>query len=343
MNSDRKQMKEYRLGVVMDPIESLNPKKDTSLALMLEAQARGWKLVYLEMKDLLLRNGVAEGHMRFLRVFDDPHQWYEIDSESYGPLSCLDAIIMRKDPPFDIEYIIATYILEKAEEAGVLVLNRPRSLRDVNEKVFTAWFPQCCPPSLLTRSKSALKEFLQLHRRIVVKPTAKMGGQGIFVISEGDPNTNVILEELTQQGTNYIQAQAYIPEIVNKGDKRIILIDGEPILFGIARIPGNGDHRGNLAVGAAAQGFELSERDRWICAQIGPDLKDRGLFFVGIDVIGDYLTEINVTSPTGIREIDKFFHIHIAARFFEVLEAKLDSFKRERAKTNESDSQRETS
>ncbi|HSF55504.1 MAG TPA: glutathione synthase [Algoriphagus sp.] len=316
-------MKSFRIGVVMDPIESINPKKDTSLALMLEAQARGWKLEYLEMKDLFLQNGNAEGRMRRVKVFDDSHHWFEIEDETYGSLSELDVIIMRKDPPFDIEYIMATYILERAEAEGVLVLNRAQSLRDVNEKVFTAWFSQCCPPSLLTRSKAAIRDFLKIHHKIVVKPTAKMGGQSIFVIQEGDPNTNVIIEELTQKESCYIQAQAYIPEITEMGDKRIILIDGEPIEYGIARIPKGDDHRGNLAVGAIAEGFELTERDKWICAQIGPELKKRGLFFVGIDVIGDYLTEINVTSPTGIREIGKIFHLNIAAKFFEVLEQRL--------------------
>lgn len=320
-------MKAFRLGVVMDPIESINPKKDTSLALMIEAQSRGWDLVYLEMKDLFLRSGRAEARMRQVKVFDDPHHWYEIGVETYGSLSELDAIMMRKDPPFDIEYIMATYILERAESEGVLVLNRAQSLRDVNEKVFTAWFPQCCPASLLTRSKSAIIDFLQTHHKIVVKPTAKMGGQSIFVIAVGDPNTNVIIEELTQRETCYIQAQAYIPEISTKGDKRIILIDGEAVEYGIARIPGAGDHRGNLAVGATAEGFELTERDKWICAQIGPELKQRGLFFVGIDVIGDYLTEINVTSPTGIKEIGKIFHINIGAKFFEALENKLSTQK----------------
>ncbi len=324
---DVTRMKEYRLGVVMDPIESINPKKDTSLALLLEAQSRGWQIEYLEMKDLFLRDGHAEGRMRRVKVFDDLDRWYRIEAERHGPLSDLDVLIMRKDPPFDIEYIMATYILERAEAEGVLVLNRAQSLRDANEKVFTAWFPQCCPPSLLTRSKSAVKEFLRLHRKIVVKPTSKMGGQSVFVVSEGDPNTNVILEELTQKESCYIQAQVYIPEIVQKGDKRIILIDGEPVKYGIARIPTGDDHRGNMAVGAVPEGFELTKRDQWICAQIGPELKKRGLFFVGIDVIGDYLTEINVTSPTGILEIGKIFHINIAARFFGVLEAKLGSAK----------------
>lgn len=320
-------MHQFRIGVVMDPIESINPKKDTSLALMLEAQARGWQVEYLEMKDLFLRNGKAEGRMRRVKVFDDVLHWFEIGQETYGSLAELDVLVMRKDPPFDIEYIMATYILERAEMEGVLVLNRAQSLRDVNEKVFTAWFPQCCPPSLLTRSKAAIRDFLQVHHKIVVKPTAKMGGQSIFVIQEGDPNTNVIIEELTQKESCFIQAQAYLPEIVTKGDKRIILIDGEAIEFGITRIPKGDDHRGNLAVGAHAEGFELTERDKWICSQIGPELKKRGLFFVGIDVIGDYLTEINVTSPTGIREIGKIFDINIATRFFEVLEGKLIAHK----------------
>jgi len=222
---------------------------------------------------------------------------------------------MRKDPPFDIEYIMSTYILEKAAAEGVLVVNNPQSLRDVNEKVFTIWFPQCCPPSILTRSKSLIKAFLNEHGKIVVKPTHKMGGQSVFVIEQGDPNTHVIIEEVTQSGAKYVQAQKYIPEITTKGDKRILLIDGLPVHCGIARIPGDEDHRGNLAAGATAQGFTLSERDHWICHQIGPVLKERGLLFVGIDVIGDYLTEINVTSPTGIREIKTIFNVDIAKLF----------------------------
>jgi len=303
----------------MDPISSINPKKDTTLALMLEAQSRGWQIVYMEMADLFLSNGHAEARMRHVEVFNDLNKWFEFTGEEYGPLGNLDVILMRKDPPFDIEYIMATYILEKAEADGALVVNKPQSLRDANEKVFTAWFPQSCPPSILTRSKNAIKTFLDAHGKIVVKPTYKMGGQSVFVIAKGDPNTNVIIEEITQSGSRYIQAQAYIPEIETLGDKRIILIDGIAVDYGIARIPNAGDHRGNLAVGASAKGFRLTQRDHWICNQIGPALKERGLIFVGIDVIGDYLTEINVTSPTGIREIDHLFETNIASMFFDTL------------------------
>lgn len=304
----------------MDPIHSIHPEKDTSLAFMLEAQKRGWEIAYMEMADLFLRDGHAEARMRRLNVFNDLQKWFEFTGEEYGALSDLDVILMRKDPPFDIEFIVATYILEKAEEEGALVVNNPRSLRDVNEKIFTAWFPQCCPPSLLTRSEKTIKSFLDTHGKIVVKPTDKMGGRSVFIIAKGDPNTRVIIEEVTGSGSRYIQAQAYIPEIETLGDKRIILIDGIPVDYGIARIPAGGDHRGNLAAGARAEGFELTARDRWICDQIGPALRERGLLFTGIDVIGDYLTEINVTSPTCIREIDAIFNTGIASRFFDSLQ-----------------------
>lgn len=312
-------MKSIRIGIVMDPIISINPKKDSTLAFMLEAQARGWEIEYMELTDLFLQNGQSEARIRHLKVFNDHKNWFEYTGEAYTRLGDLDVILMRKDPPFDIEYIMATYILEKAEAEGVLVVNKPQSLRDVNEKVFTAWFPQCCPSSLLTRSKNAIKTFLDTQEKIVVKPTYKMGGQSIFIVSKGDPNTNVIIEELTKSGTSFIQAQAYIPEIETSGDKRILLIDGVAVDYGIARIPGGGDHRGNLAVGATAKGFILTERDHWICNQIGPVLKERGLLFVGIDVIGNYLTEINITSPTCVREIDKLFKTNIASMFFDTL------------------------
>ena len=314
-----------RIGIVMDPIESIHPKKDTTLAFMLEAQSRGWLIEYLTLGDLALSNGHAEGRMQRVKVFKDPDHWFEIEGESYGPLGDLDVILMRKDPPFDMEYIVSTYILERAAEEGALVLNHPRSLRDVNEKVFTAWLPQCCPPGLLTRSKKAIKEFLDTHQKIVVKPTDRMGGQSIFVITKGDPNTNVILEEISQKETRFVQAQAYIHEIETVGDKRILLIGGEPVMQGIARMPGGGDHRGNLAVGAEAKGFTLTERDRWICQQVAPILKERGLFFVGIDIIGDYLTEINVTSPTGVREIDRIHNLNVSSLFFDALQKLLVS------------------
>ena len=273
----------------------------------------------MTLADLYLNNGHAEGLMRKVKVFNDPDHWFEIESEEHLPLGDLDYILMRKDPPFDIEYIMATYILEQAEVEGAVVINKPQSLRDANEKVFTAWFPQCCPPSLLTRSKAAIKSFLDEHGKIVIKPTGKMGGQSIFVISKGDPNTNVIIEDITQRGNIFVQVQSYIPEIETIGDKRILLINGIPVDHGIARIPTHGDHRGNLATGAQAKGFALTERDKWICNQLAPTLKEKGLYFVGIDVIGDYLTEINVTSPTGVREIEKIFHINVPAMFFDAL------------------------
>lgn len=316
-------MKPIRIGFVMDPIASINPKKDSTLALMQEAQKRGWEVSYLVLGDLFISNGIAEGRIHQVEVFNNLEIWYKDLKTTFEPLHQLDVLVMRKDPPFDIEFIMATYILEKAADEGVLILNQANSLRDVNEKVYTAWFPQCCPPSLLTRSKSALLDFLHKHHKIVVKPTHKMGGQTIFVLSEGDPNTQVILEEITKKETCFIQAQSYIPEIETIGDKRILLIDGTPIPHGIARKPRPGDHRGNLAVGASAEGFTLTERDLWICEQLKPMLLEKGLFFVGIDVIGNYLTEINVTSPTGIKEINHHFNLDIAATFFDSLNQKL--------------------
>ena len=323
-------MRPVRIGFVMDPIESINPKKDTTLAFMIEAQARGWQVVYLTMGDLHLNHGRAEARMRHVKVFNDTEHWYEIETEYYAALGELEVILMRKDPPFDLEYIMSTYILERAENEGALVINNPRSLRDANEKVFTAWFPQCCPPALLTRDKTAIKKFLDTHQKIVIKPTNKMGGQSIFVIAQGDPNTNVIIEEMTAKETRYVQVQKYIQEIETVGDKRILIINGEPVEQGIVRIPGGGDHRGNLAAGASAKGFTLTDRDRWICEQLGTTLRQKGLFFVGIDVIGDYLTEINVTSPTGIREINKYFNIDVSSMFFDSLHTLLPDHKRPR-------------
>ncbi|MFN5478218.1 MAG: glutathione synthase [Sphingobacteriales bacterium] len=317
-------MKKRRIGFVMDPIEAINPKKDTTLAFMLEAQRRGWRVGHMTMGDLSLVNGQAMGNMRYVRLYDDASRWFETKNEEYCALSELDMIMMRKDPPFDMEYVMATYILERAEEEGAFVVNKPRSLRDVNEKVFTAWIPACCPPSLFSRSRTDIRRFAQQHGKIVLKPTGKMGGRSVFIIANGDPNANVIIEELTQYGTVYVQAQAYLPEIVSSGDKRIILINGEALEQAIARIPGPDDHRGNMAVGAKASPIMLSERDKWLCAQIGPILRDRGLYFVGIDVIGDHITEINVTSPTGLREIDAFFSLNTSSIVFDALEDLLE-------------------
>lgn len=313
-----------RIGFVMDPIGSINVKKDTTLAMLLAAQARGWSLAYMELRDLFVADGVPCARMRGISVRDDAHDWHTLAGEDTGPLASLDVILMRKDPPFNMEYVHATYILELAEAAGALVINKPQSLRDANEKMFTAWFPQCCPPTLVAREHQRLKEFLAKHRDIVIKPLDGMGGASIFRVSEGQPNTNVIFETLTQHQSRFAMAQRYLPEI-DKGDKRILLIDGEPVPHALARVPAKGEFRGNLAAGATGVGVDLSDRDRWICAEVGPALRNKGLLFVGLDVIGDYLTEINVTSPTCIRELDAIYGLDIAGLLMDRIQAQLDS------------------
>jgi glutathione synthase len=310
-----------RLGVVVDPIETIRPGKDSTLAMMLEAQARGWPVMSMGLCDLRLRDGVAEASMRETKVFDDGTHWFEAGALVARRLADLDIVLMRKEPPFDLDYITATYVLERAEEAGVLVVNRPQALRDSNEKVYASWFPQCCPPTVITSSMGTLREFQAQQGRIMVKPLDLMGGRSVFVVEPGDLNANVIFEEITRRGTRFVQAQAFIPAIAETGDKRILLIDGEPVPHTLVRRAAKGEGRANMAVGGKPEGGLLSERDRWICAQIGPSLRVRGLTFVGIDVIGDWLTEINVTSPTGIRELDKFFGINVASRFLDVVEA----------------------
>ncbi len=311
-----------RVGVVMDPIESITPKKDSSLAMLLEATRRGAEIHYLQQADLKLLAGDALGNSRILNVRDDLLDWFTLGSEQEIRLGELDVILMRKDPPFDMEYIYSTYILERAEHAGALIVNCPQSLRDMNEKAYIAWFAECAPLTMVTRSMSEMKAFLLEHERIVVKPLEGMGGKSIFVVVAGDNNANVIFETLTDNGNRYAMAQVFIPEI-SEGDKRILLVDGDPIPYALARIPSADDFRGNLVMGAVGKGLELSERDRWICAQVGPVLRERGVIFAGIDVIGDYLTEINVTSPTGIRELDSAFDLNIAGTLFDAIEARL--------------------
>lgn len=311
-----------RVGVVMDPIESITPKKDSSLAMLLEATRRGAEIHYLQQADLKLLAGDALGNSRILNVRDDLLDWFTLGSEQEIRLGELDVILMRKDPPFDMEYIYSTYILERAEHAGALIVNCPQSLRDMNEKAYIAWFAECAPVTMVTRSMSEMKAFLLEHERIVVKPLDGMGGKSIFVVVAGDNNANVIFETLTDNGNRYAMAQVFIPEI-SEGDKRILLIDGDPIPYALARIPSADDFRGNLVMGAVGKGLELSERDRWICAQVGPVLRARGVIFAGIDVIGDYLTEINVTSPTGIRELDSAYDLNIAGTLFDAIEARL--------------------
>jgi len=310
------------LGVVMDPIETIKPRKDSTLAMMLAAQRAGWSLVYLRQHDLMVRDGAPLGAGRHVEVRDDPDEWFALGGSWSGGLEQLDVLLMRKDPPFDMEYIYTTYILELAEHRGLLVVNKPSSLRDINEKAYTAWFPQCTPPSLVTRSRNELLAFLAEHGRIVLKPFDGMGGRSIFVVATGDLNVNVIIETLTDNGEKFTLAQRFIPEIAH-GDKRILLIDGEPIDHALARIPAPGEHRGNLVMGAKGEGRLLTERDRWLCAQVGPTLRAKGVMFAGLDVIGDYLTEINVTSPTGIRELDRQFGIDIAAKLIAAISGKL--------------------
>jgi len=301
-----------RLGVVMDPIGAIHVKKDSTYAMLLAAQDRGWSLHYMEMNDLSLRDGQPFARTRGLTMHRDPHHWFDFGDESHIPLGDLDVILMRKDPPFDMEYVYATYILERAESEGALVVNRPQALRDANEKLYTAWFPQCTPPTLVTRRYSDLKAFLTEQRDLILKPLHGMGGASIFRVHETDPNINVVMETLTDHQRRYIMAQRYLPAIA-EGDKRILLIAGEPVPYALARIPAPGESRGNLAAGGRGVGRQLSERDRWICAQVGPSLRSKGILFAGLDVIGDYLTEINVTSPTCIRELDAIYGLDIAA------------------------------
>jgi glutathione synthase len=305
------------LGVVMDPIQSITPYKDTTLALMLAAQARGWTLLYMTLPDLWLRDGAAYGRARPVKVFDDKQKWFELGSPQVLPLGDLDCILMRKDPPFDLEYIAATYILERAEDQGALVVNRPRSLRDANEKAFTAWFQSCVPPTLISQDLRELRAFHDEHKDIVAKPIDGMGGRSVFHLGPGDLNASVVFETLIARG--YCMAQLFLPEITD-GDKRILLIDGAPVPHCLARIPAPGEFRGNLAAGGHGETRGLTERDRWIAAQVGPKLKELGLVFVGLDVIGDWLTEINVTSPTCLREIARDTGIDIAAQVIEAVE-----------------------
>ena len=308
------------LGVVMDPIDHIKPYKDTTLALMLAAQARNWTLLYFELADLWLRDGAAYGRARPVKVFDDPQRWYTLGTPQVLPLGDLDAILMRKDPPFDLTYIAATYILERAEESGALVVNKPRALRDANEKAFISWFAQCTAPTLITNSVRELRSFHDELGDIVVKPLDGMGGTSIFRVGNHDGNASVIYETLTQGG-RYCMAQQYLPAVI-EGDKRILMIDGEPAPHCLARVPQPGELRGNLAAGGRGETRPLTERDRWIAAQVGPKLREMGLLFVGLDVIGEHLTEINVTSPTCAREITRDSGIDIAGQVIAAIEKK---------------------
>ena len=312
----------YEIGVVMDPIGSIKIEKDSTFAMMLAAQRRGWTVQYMELGDLFLRGEEAWARMRTLEVADDPARWHRFTSERTSPLHALDAVLMRKDPPFDMEYIYSTYLLEQAQAKGCLVVNHPRSLRDANEKLFTVQFPQCCPPTLVTRRDADIRDFLDVQRDVILKPLGGMGGHSVFRVRRSDPNVTVIIETLTTLGKRFCMAQRFIPEIA-QGDKRILVVYGEPVPFALARVPREGETRGNLAAGGRGEGRPLSERDRWIAAQVGPELLRRGIYFAGLDVIGEYLTEINVTSPTCIRELDTEFDLDIAGQLLNGIEEKL--------------------
>lgn len=313
-----------RLGVVMDPIGSIKIQKDSSFAMLLAAQARGWDLFYMEQSDLFMRDGRAFASLRRLKVHDQQDHWFDCSEPAEEPLSGLDVILMRKDPPLNMEFIYTTFLLERAADEGTMVVNCPAALRNSNEKLFTAWFPECCAPSLVSRQEQRLRGFLQQHRDIVLKPLDAMGGSLIFRVRADDPNVSVIIETITEFGRKTVMAQKFIPEI-SRGDKRILLVDGKPIPYALARIPAAGETRGNLAAGGRGEGVALSDRDYWICEQVGPELRKRGLVFVGLDVIGDYLTEINVTSPTCIRELDSIFNLDIAGQLMESIASKLES------------------
>jgi glutathione synthase len=309
----------------MDPIETIKPAKDSTLAILIAAQARGWEIFYAEQKDLWLRDGVAWARVAPLAVREDMRTWFTRGATMTGKLGDYDAILMRKDPPFDMEYIYSTYILDRAREQGAHVFNRPQGLRDMNEKVYTAWFPECCAPTLITRDMQDMSAFLREHGKAVCKPLDGMGGRSIFVIEAGDKNRNVVFETLTDYGKRYAIVQRYLPEIVTAGDCRVILVDGEPVPFALQRMPAAEDNRGNLAAGARAESRPLNERDRWLCSIIGPALKAAGMIFVGLDVIGDYVTEINVTSPTGIRELNKKHDVDIGGMLVTAIQRNLDA------------------
>ncbi|MDM7323324.1 MAG: glutathione synthase [Gammaproteobacteria bacterium] len=307
-----------KLGIVMDPIGSIKPYKDSSFAMLLAAQRRGWACWYLELDDLSVRDGRAYGHACRIEVRDNTSDWFTLSEPTLLPLGELDILLMRKDPPFDVRYLQATQILALAEREGTLVANRPAALQAVNEKLFATHFPECIPPTLVSRREEDIRAFLDTHGEIVLKPLDVMGGQGVFRLARGDMNLRTAVELLTQGGQQWIMAQKFLPAVA-EGDKRILMIDGAPVPYALARIPPNGEFRANLAAGGRGVGVELTARDRWLCERIGPTLRAMGLYFVGLDVIGNYVTEINVTSPTCIRELDACFGLDIAGDLLDVL------------------------
>lgn len=307
-----------RLGVIMDPITQITIKKDTTFALLLEAQRQGWSIDYMEMADLFLEQNVPYARMRRLTVQDNPAHAFQFTQTKTDRLDSLTVILMRKDPPLDAQYLYTTQLLDRAQASGVRVVNHPQSLRDFNEKLFALAFPQCCPPTLVTADLAAGRSFLEQHQDIIAKPLHGMGGFSIFRLRQGDPNVNVVFETLSNHNQRFMLLQRYIPEIT-EGDKRILLINGQAIDYVLARHAAPGETRANLAAGGTGQVIPLSKTDRWICEQVGPTLQAKGLYFVGLDVIGDYLTEINITSPTGLREIESVAPYSVAELFFKKL------------------------
>lgn len=315
-----------KLAVLMDPLDKLTPYKDSTVAMIKSATKLGWSCVYFTQDDLFCKQGHAYANVSKIVVRNETlPDWAEVTYVGEKPLTTFDIILMRKDPPFDMEYIYATYALELAEKEGVLIANKPQSLRDANEKFFTLNFPQCCPATLVSRDNSRLREFWKKHRNVIFKPLEGMGGRSVFHVAEDGHNLSVILEVLTHGQRVSVMAQQYIPEISTLGDKRILLINGEPVPYALARIPLPGELRGNLAAGAQGKVVAITDRDRWLCAEIAPTLKAKGLYFVGIDVIGDYLTEINVTSPTCIREIAAETSLDIVGDFLKSLATLVNS------------------
>ena len=311
-----------KLAVLMDPIASVNYKKDSTLAMLWAAAKRGHELWYLEASDLSLQQGQTQARMAPLTVFENPEKWFELGEFVTQPLATMDALLMRKDPPFDMNFIYATYLLERAEQAGLLVVNKPQSLRDCNEKLFATAFADCMVPTLVTSRAVDIRQFIAEHQDVIVKPLDGMGGTGIFRLQAGGNNIGATLEVLTDNGSRPIMAQRYIPEIKD-GDKRVLMIDGEPVPYVLARIPQGDEIRGNLAAGGRGEARPINEAEKRIAARVGPELKKRGLLFVGMDVIGEYLTEVNVTSPTCIREIDAAFNYGIADKLIAAIEQKL--------------------
>ena len=321
--TDKLPMGKLKTGVVMDPINNIKTYKDSTFAMLLEAQRRGHTLFYMQPENLFAKDGRTFAEMSRLEVRDNSTDWFTLSVTESRPLDELDIVLMRRDPPFDMNYIYTTYMLELAENAGTLMINRPQGLRDANEKFFINSFPQCCVPMIISSRSDLIREFVSQHGRCVVKPLDGMGGESIFQVSDTDMNLNVILETITRHDSRAVMAQKYIDEIT-AGDKRILVVNGEPVPYALARFAGKGDFRGNLAKGGSSKGVPLSDRDRWICAQVAPELKKRGILFAGLDIIGDWLSEVNVTSPTGIRELDDEFGLNIAARLFDAAEEVLN-------------------